>query len=315
MCMHSGGGGGAPPKQQYTMSNGNVVWGDPGIPQKYIDMGIGTTAGWQLQAQQEASDQQLAQQKTLADQQLAFNTQQVSDQKAQQDALQAQADAQAKRQSDYDTGRAGLLATGTQSINDAFAKFSPDYFNQYTSDYMTKATDDINYQKDIASKQLLFGLARQGLGSSQTAADQQGLLEEDAGRATAAQTANAQDATNQLKTQVAGTKQNLLGQVTSAESVSPPIAGVNDQAISSALDTTRQAISGVTNNAGDTIASLGGVPTVSPLLNIFTNVLGSTGSFVSGQNALGVSNAFQSSLNKGLGGTSPGGSSATVSTP
>ena len=316
MCMHGGGGSSGPPKQNYTTSSGQIVQNaEQGIPQQYVDRGATTVAQYQLMAQQDASDQQLAQQKQLSDQQLAFNQQQVADQKAQQDALQAQADAQAKRQSDYDTGRAGLLATGTQSINDAFAKFSPDYFNQYTNDYMTKATDDINYQKDIASKQLLFGLARQGLGSSQTAADQQGLLEEDAGRATAAQTANAQDATNQLKTQVAGTKQNLLGQVTSAESVSPPIAGVNDQAISSALDTTRQAISGVTNNAGDTIASLGGVPTVSPLLNIFTNVLGSTGSFVSGQNALGVSNAFQSNLNKGLGGTSPGGSSATVSTP
>lgn len=311
MCFKSGGGGG-PQKQQYTMSNGNIVWADPGIPQKYIDMGIGTTTGWQLQAQQEASDTQLAQQKQLADQQLTFNQQQVSDQKAQQDALQAQADAQAKRQSDYDTGRAGLLATGTQSINDAFSKFSPDYFNQYTSDYMTKATDDINYQKDIANKQLLFGLARQGLGASQAAVDQKGLLEEDAGRATAAQTANAEDATNQLKTQVAGSKANLLGQVSAAESVSPPIAGVNDQAVNSSLDTTRQAISGVTNNAGDTIASLGGVPSVSPLVNIFTNVLGGAGSFVSGQNALGVSNAFQNSKNAGLGGTSPGGSSAVV---
>ena len=200
MCMHSGGGSSGPPTQNYTTSSGQIVQGaEKGIPQQYVDRGATTVAQYQLMAQQDASDQQLAQQKQLSDQQLAFNQQQVADQKAQQDALQAQADAQAKRQSDYDTGRAGLLATGTQSINDAFAKFSPDYFNQYTSDYMTKATDDINYQKDIASKQLLFGLARQGLGSSQTAADQQGLLEEDAGRATAAQTANAQDATNQRK--------------------------------------------------------------------------------------------------------------------
>ena len=158
---------------------------------------------------------------------------------------------------------------------------------------MTKATDDINYQKDIANKQLLFGLARQGLGASQAAVDQKGLLEEDAGRATAAQTQNALDATNTLKTNVANTKQNLLGQVTAAESVAPPIAGVNDQSVNAGLDTTRQAISGVTSNAGDTIASLGGVPTVSPLTNIFTNVLGGVGNYASGQNALGISNAFR----------------------
>jgi hypothetical protein len=295
-------GGGTPPHPAI----------EPGIPGQYLNRGATTVAQAQMMAQQDASDQQLAQQKQLSDQQLVFNQQQVTDQKAQQDALQAQADAQAKRQSDYDTGRAGLLATGTQSINDAFAKFSPDYFNQYTNDYMTKATDDITRQRDLASKQLLFGLARQGLGSSQAGVDQQGLLEEDTGRAKAVQSQNALDATNTLKSQVAGTKQNLLGQVTAAESVSPPIAGVNDQAIGSALDTTRQAISGVTNSAGDTIASLGGVPTVSPLLNIFTNVLGSTGSFVSGQNALGVTNAFQNTKNAGLGGTDPGGGSTAV---
>jgi phage-related protein len=139
--------------------------------------------------------------------------------------------------------------------------------------------------------------------------DQQGLLEEDAGRATALQTQNAQDATNTLKSQVASTKQNLLGQVTAAESVAPPIAGVNDQAVTAGLDTTRQAISGVTNTSGDVIASLGGVPTVSPLTNIFTNVLGGVGSYVGGQNALGISNSYANSRSAGLGGTNPNRSS------
>jgi hypothetical protein len=302
------------------MSNYNLYQGtdhpttvraESGIPSQYVERGATTVAQYQLMAQQDASDQQLAQQKQISDQQNAFNQKQVADQKAQQDALQAQADAQSKRQSDYDTGRAGLLAKGTQQISDAFARFSPDYFNQYNTDYMKKATDDINYQKDLANKQLLFGLARQGLGSSQAAVDQQGLLEEDAGRATAAQTQNATDATNTLKTQVANTKQNLLGQVTSAESVAPPIAGVNDQAVNAGLDTTRQAISGVTNNAGDTIASLGGVPTVSPLTNIFTNVLGGVGSYVGGQNALGISNSYANGRNAGLG-ANPANQSSTV---
>jgi phage-related protein len=125
----------------------------------------------------------------------------------------------------------------------------------------------------------------------------------------ALQTQNAQDATNTLKSQVGATKQNLLGQVTAAESVAPPIAGVNDQAVNAGLDTTRQAISGVTNTSGDVIASLGGVPTVSPLTNIFTNVLGGVGSYVGGQNALGISNTYANSRSAGLGGTSPSASS------
>ena len=312
MCMHSGGGGSSgPPKSNYTTSSGGTVYAEQGIPQQYIDRGATTVAQYQLMAQQDASDQQLTQQKQIADQQNTLNQQQLAAQKEQQDALQAQADAQSQRQSTYDAGRADLLSQGTQQVNDAFARFSPDYFNQYTSDYMTKATDDINYQKDIANKQLLFGLARQGLGASQAAVDQKGLLEEDAGRATAAQTQNALDATNTLKTNVANTKQNLLGQVTAAESVAPPIAGVNDQSVNAGLDTTRQAISGVTSNAGDTIASLGGVPTVSPLTNIFTNVLGGVGNYASGQNALGISNAYSNAKAAGLGGTNPGGSSLT----
>lgn len=315
MCMGHGGGSSGPQMADYTDTSNNIERAEAGIPQQYFDRGARTVAQYQLMAQQDASDQQLSQQKQISDQQNAFNQQQVADQKAQQDKLQAQADAQSKRQSDYDTGRASLLAQGTQQISDAFGRFSPDYFNQYTNDYMTKATDDINYQKDIANKQLLFGLARQGLGSSQTAVDQKGLLEEDAGRATAAQTQNATDATNTLKTQVANTKQNLLGQVTSAESVAPPIAGVNDQAVNAGLDTTRQAISGVTNNAGDTIASLGGVPTVSPLTNIFTNVLGGVGGYASGQNALGISNTYGAYRSAGLGGTNPSGNSAGLRTP
>lgn len=312
MCMSHGSGGGGPQMATYTDSIGNPERAEAGIPQAYFDRGARTVAQYQLMAQQDVSDQQLSQQKQISDQQAAFNQQQLTDQKAQQDALQAQADAQAARQSTYDTGRADLLAQGTQQVNDAFSRFSPDYFNQYASDYMTKATDDIQYQQNLAQKNLLFGLARQGLSASQTAADQSGLLAEDAGRATATQTQNALDATNTLKSQVASTKQNLLGQVTSAESVAPPVAGVNDQSVNSALDTTRQAISGVTNNAGDTIASLGGVPTVSPLLNIFTNVLGSAGSYASGQNALGISNAFNAGRSAGLSAAGPAQSSTTV---
>jgi hypothetical protein len=313
MCGPKGGGQPFKPTQVYHPTAGpdagKEIVGDPGIPQEFIDRGIYDTQGYQNQLQRDISDKQLQQQKDISDQQLAFNKQQVADQKAQQDKLQAQADAQSARQSTYDKGRADLLAAGSKQVGDAFARFSPEYFNEYSSDYLKKATDDIQYQKDLAQKQLLFGLARQGLSSSQAAVDQQGLLEEDKGRAVAAQTQNAQDATNTLKAQVAGTKQNLLGQVTAAESVAPPIAGVNDQAVTAGLDTTRQAISGVTNTSGDVIASLGGVPTVSPLTNIFTNVLGGVGSYVGGQNALGISNSYANSRSAGLGGTNPNRSS------
>ena len=288
--------------------------GDPGIPQDMIDRGITTTTGWQIQAQQDLANQQIQQQQTIADQQNAFNAQQLAATKQQQDDLQAQSDAQAQRQSTYDTGRASLLSQGTQQINDAFSKFSPDYFANYTKDYMTGATDDINYQENLANKALAFGLARQGLSASQTAADQQGLIAEDAGRATATQTTNAQAATNQLENQVSSAKTNLLGQVTAAESIAPPVAGVNDQSVNAALDTSRSAITGVSNTAGDTVASLGGVPTVSPLANIFANVLGGVGSYLGGSTAATASNAFANNQAQAIGGgTNPGKSSTSLS--
>jgi hypothetical protein len=317
MCLHGGGGGGssAPykPTQHYTYQ-GRDIEGDPGIPQEYIDRGIFDTLGWQMTAQKDESDRQMAQQKQIADEQLAFNQKQLQAQQDQQAALQKQADEQAARQTTYDTGRASLLSEGTAKINDAFSRFSPDYFNQYTSDYLTKATDDINYQKGLASKALLFGLARQGLGASQAAVDQQGLIEEKAGMATAQQTQAAKDAAAQLTGQVAQSKNNLLNQVQAAESLAPPIAGVNDQSVNAALDTSRAAISGVANNAGDTIASINGVPTVSPLVNIFSGVMGNVGSFLSGNNAQTSNLAYNSALARasGPGGTNPGQTSTKV---
>lgn len=312
MCFKSGGGGGPKMQGYYPDVGGGPFLGEVGIPQEYVNRGARTVAQYQLMAQQDASDKQQVQQQQVADKQDTFNKQQLADQKVQQDKLQKQADDQSARQTTYDTGRAGLLAEGTQKINDAFARFSPDYFNNYSKDYMTKATDDINYQKGLANKALLFGLSRQGLQSSQAAVDQHGLLEEQAGRATAEQTQNATDATNTLKTNVANTKTGLLGQVQASESLAPPIAGVNDQAVSSALDTSRHAISGVTNTAGDTIASLGGVPTVSPMANIFANVLGGVGSYVGGNAAQNVGAAYNAAYNRGTGGgTNPNASSGS----
>lgn len=313
MCMGHGGGGGTP-RWTYQKADGTPVLAELDIPQEFIERGATTQAQYQQMSQKDLADQQLAQQRTISDEQLGFNRQQLADQATQTAALKTQADDQAARQNTYDKGRADLLAEGTKQVNDAFGRFSPDYFQQYTNDYTTKATDDLNYQKALANKNLLFGLARQGLGASQAGVDQHGLIEEQAGRATAVQAQNALDATNALKSQVAGAKNSLLGQVQAAESISPPIAGVNDVAVNSALDTSRKAISGVANSAGDSIASLGGVPTVSSLGNIFAGVLGGVGSYLQGNDARIYGDTFNNTRNQGLGGSNPRGSGSTRTT-
>ena len=259
----------------------------------------------QLAAQQQLSDQQIAAQKAIADQQNAFNEQQFTYEQQQARQQQQQTNRQAARQADYDTGRASLLATGTQQISDAFAGFSDDYFNKYAQDYMAKASDQVDYQKALAEKQLAFGLSRQGISNSQASANQQGLLAETAGRQLADDTSAAQDATNALKANVTNAKQNLLGQVTSAESIGSPIASSTQGGVQSALQTQGTAISGITNTAGDVTASLSGVPTVSLPLNIFSGILGSGGSYLGGVNANNALAAYNRNATGGLGGTSP----------
>jgi len=314
LCLGGGGGGGSnsTPKQfMLNNSTGQWVTTDAGVPQEYVDRGATTTAAYQTMASQDLSDKQIAAQQKIADQQQAFNQQQADQQKAQYDQQIQQAQQQAARQSEYDTGRATLLGQGTQQINDAFSRFSPDYFNQYAKDYMSKAQDDITYQQNIAEKNLAFQLARQGISSSQAGVNQQGMITENAGRATALQTANAQQAQAQLQGQVANAKQNLLGQVTASESIGSPIAGSSEQDVNAALNTQRSAISGITSNAGDVTSSLQGVPTVSPLSNIFANVLGSAGSYLGGLQSNAALGAYKAAA-AGL--TAPGPNTGSTKT-
>src|SRR5262252_3812492 len=271
MCMGGGGGGGIPP---------------------YV----------QMQMEQELSAKQIAAQKAISDQQLAFNQQQFDYQKQLADKQQAQADAQAQRQTEYDTGRTNLLAEGSKAVNDAFSRFTDPYFQQYATDYMSKVKDQVQQQRTQANKQLAFGMARQGLIDSQATANQQGLLEETQGRTLADATAQAQQQTEQLRSNVANAKANLLGQVQASESIGSPIAAADEGGVSQALQTQRSAISGITNQAGDVSASLAGVPTVSPLSNIFASVINSAGNFLGGyQSGSGYGN-FQA----GLAGRRPG---------
>ena len=213
-------------------------------------------------ASQDESNASIAAQEQIANQSNAFNQQQLQYEQQTAAQTQAQADEQAARQSEYTQGRANLLQQGDQSINDAFAQFSPDYFNQYAKDYMSQAQDEITRQQQQAQKSLAFQTASQGLTDSQANVNEQGLIQEDAGRATAQQTANAQSAEQQLQSNVASSKQNLLGQVESAENIGSPIAGSSEQDVSTALNTQRSAISGITSGASDTVSSLGAVPTV-----------------------------------------------------
>jgi hypothetical protein len=279
MCF-SGGGGGNQMMQMY-------------LQQQQADQ--------QAALQRELSDKQLAAQRDISDRQAASNLEQFNYQKGLADQQQRQVTEQAGRQSAYDTGRAQLLGEGAQKVNDAFAQFGDDYFNKYAQDYMGKVGDQLGYQEREAQKQVAFGAARQGIQDSQAVANQQGLLAETKGRTLAEETVNAQNQVGALKSRVAAARQNLLGQVTSAESIGSPIAAADEPGVQSQLQTQRNAVSGVANTAGDTVSSLNAVPTVNTLSNIFANVIGSAGSYLGGVQA----NQTAGYLKRGLAGTNP----------
>jgi len=281
-------------------ASGGAIYGDPGLPQSAIDAGITTTAGYQAYNQQQIADQQMAAQKAIADQQNTYNQQQLAAMQAQQAQQQQAAQDQANRQTTYDQGRAANLNAASQQINDAFAAFTPDYFNQYAQSYTNQAADQLAYQRQQADRTMNYGLARQGLSDSQARANATGILDETQGRALADQIQAGQSQAAQLQSQVSQAKQGLLGQVQNAGAIAPPIAGATMGDVTGALQTQNNAISGIAGNAGNLIASLKGVPTVSGLGNIFSGVLGNLGSYLGGAQAQNQTNAFNT-----LSGTNP----------
>lgn len=299
MCFNSGGSSGPKYQPLWDPDSNAFVWAEQGVPLEYAKRGITSVTQYQVAAQQDLSDKQIAAQKQIADQQNAFNQQQFDYQKQLATQQQQRSDAQAQRQSEYDTGRAQALGEGTKSVDQAFAQFSPDYFNKYASDYMTKVKDQLGQQKTQAQKQLSFGLARQGILDSQASANAQGLMAETEGRTLADATADAQNQANQLRQNVASAKNSLLGQVQASQSIGSPIAASDEGSVQQALQTQRNAISGIANQAGDVTASLKAVPTVSPLANIFANMINAVGSYQGGVNQRSTSNYF----NRGLTGT------------
>lgn len=307
MCFGGGKGGGGGPQyvaQWGTDDQGNLTqyYAEAGVPLDFVKRGAVTNTQYQLMAQQDLSDKQITAQKDIAQKQQDFNQQQFDYQKGLAQQQQQQVDEQANRQTEYDQGRSTLLGEGTKKVNDAFSGFSDDYFKNFAGAYMSKIQDQVNFQKAEAQKQLAFGMARQGIGDSQAMANKQGLLAETEGRTIADESVNAQNQANQLRSNVAAARQNLLGQVTSSESIGSPIAASDEPGIQSQLQTQRQAISGVTNSAGDVTASLQGVPTVNTLSNIFASVLGSAGSYLGGVQA----NQSLGYLRAGLAGRDPG---------
>ena len=247
-------------------------------------------------AQQQASDAQ------LVEQQREFNVQQVESQQtlantqALQVANQASVDNQAALTEQYQTGQSAELAAGTKSVNDAFAQFTPDYYDQYIKDYANHYAPQVYQQYGTATNDATFGLARTGNLQSQTAADQYGDLARQKGNALDDINNAAIGATTTLQNNVESARQNLLGQVTSAATLGSPVTPGSADAVTAQFNNTTNALSNIRSSAGDTINTLTATPTYSSLGSLFSSAAGSASAAVSGNNAYGLNQAFGSGL-------------------
>lgn len=279
MCMGGGGGGGTSPAQ-IAMQN------------------------QQLQVQQDVAQQQLAEQQREFAIQQQQSAQALADTRAQQAQAQAEADRQAALTNTWQTGRAANLAQATDSINQAFSRFTPQYYQQYAQDWVNHYNPQIQDQFNTATVNTDYGLARTGNLRSQTAADQNMALLKQQGVAQADVANQAIQAANTLQQNVAGAKQNLMSAATSDATLGSPVTPGSADAIQANFNNTANALQQIKNQAGDTITTLQATPNYSSLGSIFGSLASAGSSAVQGNNAYSNLQAFQQGLGGGTGSTS-----------
>ena len=261
----------------------------------------------QIVAQAQTSAAQLAEQQREFAITSAQNQQSINNTKALQEENQDQVNEQAAVTNTYDTTRSNEEDTATNDVNGAFAQFTPAYYKQYTQDYVDHYTPQVDQQFDTASQDTSYGLARTGNTQSQTAASQFGALDTQKQDALDDINNQAIGATTTLQNSVLGAKSNLMSAATSDATLGSPVAPGSIDAATAAFNATSDALSGLKTDAGNTVATLGAVPTYSSLGNLFGTAASAAASANTGNNLYGYAQASSA------GASNPtGSSSATV---
>lgn len=248
----------------------------------------------QIAAQQQMNTASLAQSQQIADEQARQNQESLDFTRAQDTRSLEQAQQQAARQATWDVGRGQRASYATNSIDNAFSQFTPDYFKNYKDAYYGQADSELQRQYGLSQKDMTFGLARAGQLASTNAADQQGKLAETLGRAEVDQANKASDAANTLQTNVATAKNSLTSQALSSDTLGSPIASDNDVSLTSSIDAANRAAISVAGNATNYAASIKPVdPSLGTLSGVFTGALTGVANAYSGaQDAKIASGAY-----------------------
>jgi hypothetical protein len=269
------------------------------------------TAVEQQQVVQQAQDNaaQLAEQQREFDAQQAQAAQTLADQQAQEAAQAAQLAQQAQLADTWQTGRAAEEQSATNSIDQAFSSFTPDYYNKYIQDYENNYDPQIQSQANTAQNQITYGLARTGNLDSQTGANQNQALQQQVGIQQDDVANQAQAAATTLQNNVNTSKTNLLNSATSDATLGSPVTPGSADAINAQFNATASALSGINTQAGDQVTTLQATPSYSSLGTLFAGAAQSGQAAVAGNNSYLYGQAYNNSLS---GASNPNSSSATT---
>ena len=165
-----------------------------------------------------------------------------------------------------EAARQKRIATGQASIDDAFAGFNDDFYNQYQNDYSGYYTPQLSDQYADSAKKLKLQLAQTGNLTGSVGANQLADLEEYYNNQQLAITGQSQDAVNQLRSNIDSSKSQLYADNRAAADPSNASAA-----------------------AASAAASLQPSAPSSPLANVFSDFFSNLGNTAAISNAQGYS--------------------------
>ncbi len=169
--------------------------------------------------------------------------------------------------------RQARIKQGQGAIDNAFAVFTPDYFDKYKQDYLGYYNPQIDEKFSNAKRDLTYNTARAGIQDSTGGQRLAGDLAQAYTDQRRAVESDALDASNKTRQSVESNKSDLYAQNTA--SADPSLAAINAVGRAGSLQT---------------------APSYSPVGDIFSGLTGAGGYYVSGANKglpAGYGNLFQ----------------------
>lgn len=119
----------------------------------------------------------------------------------------------AKAQRADEVARQGRITSGMADIDAAFSNFGDDFYNKRKQDYINYATPDLERQTNTARDNLIYALSRTGNLDSSAAIKRDADLTDEANSAQIGIANTGLDQANQLRSQVEGTRGNVVAEL------------------------------------------------------------------------------------------------------